>query len=119
MALTAVADGFDSLAELIASYPVFTRQTHFVLVPGPRDITTNSLLPRKPLMSSFTGKLKSKIPRLHIGSNPCRMKFCDQELVIFREDLMARMLRNLVGVKPDVREDDLKRYVSFNSCIPS
>jgi len=25
---------------------------------------------------------------------------------------MARMLRNLVGVKPDVRNDDLKRYVS-------
>lgn len=24
---------------------------------------------------------------------------------------MARMLRNLVGVKPDVRNDDLKRYV--------
>ena len=33
-------------------------------------------------------------------------------MVIFREDLMARMLRNLVGVKPNVREDDLKRYVS-------
>lgn len=24
---------------------------------------------------------------------------------------MARMLRNLVGVKPDVQNDDLKRYV--------
>jgi hypothetical protein len=30
---------------------------------------------------------------------------------------MARMLRNLVGVKPDVRNDDLKRYVSVT--IPS
>ena len=30
---------------------------------------------------------------------------------------MARMLRNLVGVKPDVRNDDLKRYVSV--IIPS
>ncbi|EKM59210.1 uncharacterized protein PHACADRAFT_181204 [Phanerochaete carnosa HHB-10118-sp] len=104
-------DGFDSLAELIASYPVFTRQTHFILVPGPRDITVNSILPRKPIISSFTGKLKSKVPKLHLGSNPCRIKLCDQELVIFREDLMARMLRNLVGVKPDVREDDLKRYL--------
>ena len=26
--------------------------------------------------------------------------------------MMGRMLRNLVGVKPDVRNDDLKRYVS-------
>ncbi|OCH92936.1 hypothetical protein OBBRIDRAFT_802282 [Obba rivulosa] len=33
-----------------------------------------------------------------------------EEIVIFREDLMAKMLRNLVGVKPDVRSDDLKRF---------
>lgn len=26
---------------------------------------------------------------------------------------MARLLRNLVGVKPDVRNDDLKRFVSI------
>ena len=32
---------------------------------------------------------------------------------------MGRMLRNLVGVKPDVRNDDLKRYVSdpFSACL--
>ncbi|KIP10726.1 hypothetical protein PHLGIDRAFT_22162 [Phlebiopsis gigantea 11061_1 CR5-6] len=104
-------DGFDSLADLIASYPLITRQTHFVVVPGPRDITMNSILPRRPLLSSFTARLKARVPKLQLASNPCRIKFCEQELVIFREDSMARMLRNLVGVKPDVREDDLKRYV--------
>ena len=56
--------------------------------------------------------MKSKVPRLHLASNPCRIKFFNQEVVIFRENVMARMLRNLVGVKPDVRNDDLKRYVS-------
>lgn len=30
---------------------------------------------------------------------------------------MGRMLRNLVGVKPDVRNDDLKRYVSVTDSI--
>lgn len=30
---------------------------------------------------------------------------------------MGRMLRNLVGVKPDVRNDDLKRYVSMTHSI--
>lgn len=40
--------------------------------------------------------------------------------MIFREDMMARMLRNLVGVKPDVRHDDLKRYVrSVFACFGS
>jgi len=37
--------------------------------------------------------------------------FFDQEIVIFREDLMARMLRNVVGVKPDVKSEDLKRFL--------
>lgn len=47
-----------------------------------------------------------------MASNPCRIRFFNQEIVIFRENIMGRMLRNLVGVKPDVRNDDLKRYVS-------
>lgn len=71
----------------------------------------NSVLPRKPLLSSFTARLQSKIPKVHLASNPCRLKFFGQEIVVFREDVMSRMLRNLVGVKPDARNEDLKRYV--------
>jgi DNA polymerase epsilon subunit 2 len=109
--LTLSAENFDALADLIASYPSITRSTHFVLVPGPLDITVNSTLPRRPLLSSFVSRLKAKVPKIHFATNPCRIKFFDQEIVIFREDLMARMLRNIVGVKPDARSDDLKRFV--------
>ncbi|KAJ7638909.1 DNA polymerase alpha/epsilon subunit B-domain-containing protein [Roridomyces roridus] len=94
-------ENFDALADLIASYPAITRSTHFVFVPGPLDITMNSTLPRRPLLSSFVGRLKSKIPKVHFATNPCRIK----------DDLMARMLRNIVGVKPDARSDDLKRFL--------
>jgi len=80
-------------------------------VPGPLDLTVNSVLPRKTLLSSFTARLQSKIPKVHMGSNPCRLKFFGQEIVVFRDDVMSRMLRNLVGVKPDARNEDLKRYV--------
>ncbi|KAN0115600.1 DNA polymerase alpha/epsilon subunit B domain containing protein [Russula decolorans] len=104
-------EGFDSLADLIASYSLITRRTHFVFVPGPLDLTINSVLPRKPLLSSFTARLRAKIPKIHLTSNPCRLKFFGQEIVIFREDVMSRMLRNLVGVKPDARNEDLKRYL--------
>lgn len=107
-----LSDNFDLLADTIAEHPAIARTTHFVIVPGPADITANSILPRRPILSSFASRLKSKVPKIHLGTNPCRIKFCDQEMVIFREDLMSRMLRNLVGVKPNVREDDLKRYVS-------
>ena len=109
--LILLSEGFDSLADLIASYTLITRRTHFVFVPGPLDLAVNSLLPRKPLLSSFTSRLRSKIPKLHLASNPCRLKFFGQEIVVFRDDIMSRMLRNLVGVKPDARNEDLKRYV--------
>jgi DNA polymerase epsilon subunit 2 len=82
-------------------------------MPGPLDLTVNSVMPRKPLLSSFTARLQSKVPKLHLASNPCRVKFFAQEIVIFRDDIMSRMLRNLVGVKPNVGNEDLKRYVSF------
>ncbi|PAV20866.1 epsilon DNA polymerase [Pyrrhoderma noxium] len=104
-------ENFDRLADLIASFPALARHTHFVFVPGPLDMTANSILPRRPLLSSLTGKLKSKLSKVHFLSNPCRIKCFGQEIVIFREDLMARMLRNLVGVKPDVENDDLKRFL--------
>ncbi|KAK7695908.1 hypothetical protein QCA50_000547 [Cerrena zonata] len=110
-------ENFDALADLISSYPAVARYTHFVLVPGPLDITANAVLPYRPLLSTFVSRLKSRVPKVHFGTNPCRIKFFEQEIVIFREDLMARMLRNLVGVKPDVRNDDLKRYVSFKMFI--
>jgi len=105
-------EGFESLADLIASYPLITRNTHFVIVPGPLDITVNSCLPRRPLLSSFTSRLKAKVPKIHFASNPCRIKFFHQEIVIFRENSMGRMLRNIVGVKHEAKGEDLKRYVS-------
>jgi DNA polymerase epsilon subunit 2 len=80
-------------------------------VPGPLDITVNGTLPRQHLLSVFVNRLKTKVPKIHFASNPCRIKFFDQEIVIFREDSMARMLRNAVGVKPGVNSEDLKRYV--------
>lgn len=110
---TEFPENFDALADLIAAYPLISRSTHFLFVPGPLDITMNTTLPRRPLLSSLVGKLKTKVPKAHFGTNPCRIKFFDQEIVIFREDLMARMLRNVVGVKPDVKSEDLKRFVSF------
>ncbi|KAI0272768.1 DNA polymerase epsilon subunit B [Gloeopeniophorella convolvens] len=104
-------DGFDALADLIAAYPLITQRTHFVLVPGPLDLAANALLPRRPLLAALTTRLRAKVPRLHLASNPCRLRFFGQELVVFREDTMARMLRNLVGVKPAARNEDLKRYL--------
>ncbi|KIJ99373.1 hypothetical protein K443DRAFT_133083 [Laccaria amethystina LaAM-08-1] len=111
-------DNFDELADLIASYPLITRKTHFIFVPGPLDITVNSTLPRRPLLAALVARLAAKVHKIHFATNPCRIKFFNQEIVVFREDLMAKMLRNVVGVKPDVRSEDLKRFVDQSHLTP-
>lgn len=109
----ACAENFDALGDLLASYPQIATKSHFLFVPGPMDPWGSSTLPRPPIPDSFISRMEGKLDKVHFGSNPCRVKFCGQELVVFRHDLMAKMLRNLVGVKPDVDGADLKRYVSF------
>ncbi|KAL0572043.1 DNA-directed DNA polymerase epsilon, subunit B [Marasmius crinis-equi] len=110
--LTSALENFEALADLIAAYPTISRTSHFIFVPGPLDLTLNSTLPRRPLLSSFVSRLKAKVPKSHFTTNPCRIKFFDQEIVVFREDSMSRMLRNIIGgVKLDASGDDLKRYL--------
>ncbi|KAG9015440.1 DNA-directed DNA polymerase epsilon, subunit B [Tulasnella sp. JGI-2019a] len=104
-------ENFDQLADLLTSYPRIVSESHFLFIPGPLDPWGSSTLPRPPIPTSFTSRLASKLPKAHFGSNPCRIKFCGQEIVVFRHDLMAKMLRNLVGVKPEVDSGDLKRYL--------
>ncbi|KIY49307.1 DNA polymerase epsilon, subunit B [Fistulina hepatica ATCC 64428] len=103
-------DNFDALGDVIASFPEIMRYTHFVLVPGPLDVTVNAILPRQPLLSSLVSRLKAKVPNVHFGTNPCRIKFFHQEIVVFREDVMARMLRNIIGLKSEVESLHLKRF---------
>ncbi|THV08446.1 DNA polymerase epsilon, subunit B [Dendrothele bispora CBS 962.96] len=106
-------ENFDALADLISSYPLITRTTHFVFVPGPLDIALNSTLPRRPILTSFVARLRTKLQNVHFGTNPCRIKFFDQEIVVYRDDCMSKMVRNVVGVgvKPDVSSEDLKRFL--------
>src|ERR1700674_1386977 len=94
---------------------MITRDTHFVLVPGPLDITRNSILPRRPLLSSFVARIRNKVPKVHFATNPCRIKFFGQEIVVFRENIMAKMLRNTIRVKQEAEGEDLRRYVCIIS----
>ena len=78
----------------------------------------NGIFPKRPIMQSFTSYL-NQVQKIHFATNPSRIKFYDQEIVIFRENTMARMLRHLIGIKQgpdmsgdDLSGDDLKRYVS-------
>jgi len=111
-----ILDGFTALGDLIAEFPSIRSGSHFLFVPGPNDPWSSDILPRRPLPSFFTNRLVAKLPKTAVfGTNPCRVKFMSQEIVIYRQDLMGKMMRNLIGIKPDLESADLKRYVSIYS----
>lgn len=103
-------DGFNALTDLLQSFPLL-QNSHFIFVPGPLDPWSSSTLPRPALPSAFTSRLTARIPKARFVSNPCRIRYFGQEIVIYREDLMGRMVRGLVGIK-DEEGADMKRYVS-------
>ncbi len=111
-------DGFNALTDLLVSFPLL-HSSHFVFVPGPLDPWSSTTLPRPAIPSAFSSRLTQRIPKARFVSNPCRLRYFGQELVICREDLMGRMVRNLVGVKEE-ESVDMKRYVCRHSaCLVS
>ncbi|KAF9931098.1 DNA-directed DNA polymerase epsilon, subunit B [Linnemannia zychae] len=89
-------DGFNTLAELIAEFPTMATFSYFIFVPGPNDPWGASILPRPKIPDFYTAKIRSLAKRSIFASNPCRIKYCDQEIVIFREDILNRLLRNCI-----------------------
>ncbi|CEH15208.1 dna polymerase epsilon subunit b [Ceraceosorus bombacis] len=119
-------DAFAQLGDLLLSYPSILTRSRFIFVPGPSDPFPTPLLPRPALPAIITSKLLSKISTSNSGtvassanrfrfvSNPARLQYFGQEIVVCRDDLMSRMLRNTVRLKDGergAREVDLKKYL--------
>lgn len=64
-----------------------------VLVPGPRDAGYAGVLPQPPLLAPIVAALRERLPLVVLASNPCRIRYCSQEVVVFRYDLQLEMLR--------------------------
>ena len=91
-----LANHFQMLANIITKYPSLLSKSQFIFVPGPSDPGPGNLLPRPPIPATVTRSLSETVPSAVFCSNPCRLQFCTQEIVIFREDLMSKMCRNYV-----------------------
>ncbi|KAF2976079.1 hypothetical protein EK904_005965, partial [Melospiza melodia maxima] len=85
-----------ALADIICEYPSIHQSSRFVFVPGPEDPGPGSILPRPPLAENITQEFRQLVPFSVFTTNPCRVQYCTQEIVIFREDLVNKMCRNCV-----------------------
>ncbi|KYR03175.1 putative DNA polymerase epsilon subunit B [Tieghemostelium lacteum] len=89
---------FDQLASIICKYPLIRENTRFVFVPGPTDPTGLHLniLPKFPIPNVFVKDFQLRVPHSTFTTNPCRIRYCTQEIVIFRDDLQNRMRRHSI-----------------------
>ncbi|KAL8162554.1 hypothetical protein V2J09_014043, partial [Rumex salicifolius] len=85
---------FGKLGELIASHPRLKENSRFLFIPGPGDAGPSTALPRCSLPKYFSEELQKYIPNALFLSNPCRIKYYSQEIVIFRQDLLYKMRRS-------------------------
>ncbi|KAJ3295638.1 DNA polymerase epsilon subunit 2 [Borealophlyctis nickersoniae] len=104
-------DSFNSLADLLADFPVLSQNCHFIFVPGPHDPWASTILPRPRIPDFFTARLRAKAPKAVFMSNPCRIKYCTQEIVVFREDLVNKMRRNCIVPPNDDGEVPIEKHL--------
>ncbi|KAF7656627.1 hypothetical protein LDENG_00038700 [Lucifuga dentata] len=84
------------LADAICTYPSIHSSSRFVFVPGPEDPGPGTILPRPPLADHIIEEFRQRVPSSVFTTNPCRIQYCSQEIVIIREDLVNKMCRNCV-----------------------
>eukprot|EP00850_Spirogloea_muscicola_P003249 SM000013S26418 [mRNA] locus=s13:198863:202689:- [translate_table: standard] len=87
---------FSRLGATISSHSRIRASSRFIFVPGPGDPGPANVLPRPALPNYFASAVREHIPDAVFGSNPCRIKFYSQEIVVFRYDLLQRMRRACV-----------------------
>jgi DNA polymerase epsilon subunit 2 len=67
----------------------------YKLCTGPLDAGTSVALPRRPIPEQYTKSLRQRVRHITFASNPCRVRYFTQEIVLFREDLLKKMQRHL------------------------
>ncbi|XP_030637752.1 DNA polymerase epsilon subunit 2 [Chanos chanos] len=94
--IKSLKESLRSLADVICEYPNIQNNSRFVFVPGPEDPGPSTILPRPPLAEHITEEFRQRVPFSVFTTNPCRIQYCSQEIVVFREDLVNKMCRNCV-----------------------
>lgn len=82
------------------------RETYFVFVPAAEDPVSINVFPRPPLPESLTQDLRKKHPKVIMGTNPCRIQYCTQQIVVCRIELVTKLCRNAVKFPTSGTLDD-------------
>lgn len=102
-------DGFTNLAMMIKNnFESIAKSSTFVFIPSTNDVGPGNVLPRPPLPKFATRSFTSILDgaTVHFASNPCRIRYMTQEIVVMRDDIIQKMVRHS-SIKPDFAESGL------------
>ncbi|CAI4037027.1 hypothetical protein SMKI_16G3260 [Saccharomyces mikatae IFO 1815] len=98
---TQYKNNFDALAMLLSRFDNLTENTTMIFIPGPNDLWgsmvslgASGTLPQDPIPSAFTKKINKVCKNIVWSSNPARIAYLSQEIIIFRDDLSERFKRH-------------------------
>lgn len=100
-ATTAYKNSFDTLASLLSDYEKIINETTLVFIPGVNDpwnsmvnLGTAGVWPQKPVPMNFVQRINRVCKNIVWGSNPTRIAYLSQEIVLVRDDINSRMKRH-------------------------
>ncbi|KAK9498585.1 hypothetical protein O3M35_003185 [Rhynocoris fuscipes] len=96
-------DAFKNLGELIGQSPQIANNSIFIIIPGPRDNPVANILPKPELPDLLLEGFKNYVKNVKLGTNPCRIQYCTQEIILLREDVVTKLCRNSIHF-PDLKE---------------
>ncbi|XP_029650945.1 DNA polymerase epsilon subunit 2-like [Octopus sinensis] len=113
-------ESFIELCDIICKYQNLKDCCRFIFVPGPLDPGPTNILPRPAIPNSITEYFRKKIPHAIFTSNPCRIQYCTQEIVVFREDIVTKLCRSCIRfpTSGDVPTHFAKTIVSQGHLCP-
>ncbi|KAI9583514.1 DNA polymerase epsilon subunit 2 [Glossina fuscipes] len=98
----ALRSHFDALAALANDCDRLKQETELILVPSCEDPTAPNILPRPAIPKTLASGLLKAWPRTKLLTNPCRLQYCTQQIVVCRLDLMAKFCRNTLHFPTDI-----------------
>ena len=118
--LPVIKSCFDDFAALISTFTEIINASQIVLIPGPTDVCkTAFVLPQPPLLQLLTNKFVERINQertapgkcVTLATNPCRIRYYKDEIVIFRQDLMQKMRRNCILPPANHETDKMSEHL--------
>ena len=113
--LRAFQKGFDALSQILSKHPKTLENAKVVIVPGANNDPGQGALPQPPFADTLVRGISSRFPNVVLGTNPCRIRFYNKNLVFFNGNVSASLRKTrIIG---NGSTDDGEDFAKFARCI--